>query len=980
MSVEAADSKTTTASVSKSDGSGGPPAIPHITTNYVELRTIVTNLVGFSYQELQNVIETLPSVSSDLAKKRRFLDYVIKSRQAFVKLYVLAKWAKVSKEIAEVVDVVSWLHGQQNCFNNVVNALYGIERMLGGAKLRNPDIETALEVLKNGKPTHDMHNFIPPEKLEPQLIYNVLRNLDVLLSIRLGLVEELPEEYRNYKIHDGRVKFTMERRFTVDLGVADDKIDARFFLVDFAFCMPVQEDNDEREIEIINPIDDGDTDMNEQHEYDNSPSKKEHENKIKNNNSSQDENDEAGVDGDDTTTIVEKGSYNNDTEEIRIELAPYAKARLETIVNEMLHKEKLSVVLDWLLQFAQNYKLACFNTQLHRMVRELYAGHVQYTFHGNHSLLVVSYWCSLHPLSTSYSSAIEIGLLKGEKYKISLRWIRDGRLVEDIPSYIREDFGTKIFDIEWLVNEIMDLHIRHILENVYKNLKRLDSSEEYFWLSDDMTKLTMSLTETKSITYSIDRFSGLSVLSTPNALTLAAERQLNEQGDPAQHAHLTLLKLRQSAIKEHIISRAEACGWISNTNISITVEDLAKYAANMQIPTPPIVKNAYMGSVFCLRRPNWAPIQFLIVYVAVGQRPKWFISEIASHDRHWVIQFLEEVFISVGNNIDDGKSVSAERTVGYGYKLFESLTHFTGCRFNVYYIFANLAANGVKYSLLQSAKGTPTIMIDLPSISGLANPAKVSSNWAHSSLIVNVDTEIITVKGRTKRQLDVKDVPTQQSGVELNPQTGLFQFTLENNNQTTTSFALQISARLSQIERVVEYIELIRSLSLDLISASMNSIEFAYGNQPDLTATIRLHDVSEESTTTAPISLEVSDASPHKIVMAHLQQILTQGGLLPVVWILQATLPLYLAINAITPNAIVIPRAVGDLQVYFDDEHILHIELKSKTVLYVSNSGMWPSMEELWKQKQEHTVPLQKGLACQIDKISLVLEQVKQYI
>ena len=212
-----------------------PPEIPHITTNFVPLSRVLTNLVFQSYSELTNILETLPSVNSDLARKRRLLDYLVKCRQEFVKAYVLTKWAKVSDQISTCIDVVSWLNGQQNCFTNVVNVLYDIERTLGGAKLRNPDIETALEVLKSGQPTFNSHGFISPKKIGPRVVLSTLQDLNVLLSIRLALTEQLPPLYRNYKIEDGRVKFVVDNSFVVSLGIADDSVDARFFMIDFEF-------------------------------------------------------------------------------------------------------------------------------------------------------------------------------------------------------------------------------------------------------------------------------------------------------------------------------------------------------------------------------------------------------------------------------------------------------------------------------------------------------------------------------------------------------------------------------------------------------------------------------------------------------------------------------------------------------------------------------------------------------------------------
>lgn len=215
-----------------------PHEIPHVRENYVTLEHLIGALVKQSYSELQNILRTLPSVPSDLARKREFLGYIVQTRQQFVKLYVLCKWAVVAPDISRCIDVANWLRGQQNCFNNVVSALYHLQLSMGAAKLQHADIETALQVLKHGSPVQPSFGFLAPRTIGAGDVLQVLQNLNVLLAIRLALVEKLPPVYRNYSIRNGRARFTVTGSFWIDLGVADDKVDARFFYVDFGLDLP----------------------------------------------------------------------------------------------------------------------------------------------------------------------------------------------------------------------------------------------------------------------------------------------------------------------------------------------------------------------------------------------------------------------------------------------------------------------------------------------------------------------------------------------------------------------------------------------------------------------------------------------------------------------------------------------------------------------------------------------------------------------
>lgn len=211
------------------------PALPHITEGYVSLRHVVNALVTKIYAELTGILQKLPSIPNDAARKRAFLEFVVAARQEVVKLYVLCKWAVVAPDISKSIDITSWLRGQHNCFINVIAALFHLQQDMGAAKLHHADIETALHVLKYGKTQNSTYGFVAPAPLESQEILAVLKNLNVLLSIRLALSEKLPSHYRNYSIQNGRVRFKVPGSFWVDLGVADDAVDARFFYIDFGF-------------------------------------------------------------------------------------------------------------------------------------------------------------------------------------------------------------------------------------------------------------------------------------------------------------------------------------------------------------------------------------------------------------------------------------------------------------------------------------------------------------------------------------------------------------------------------------------------------------------------------------------------------------------------------------------------------------------------------------------------------------------------
>ncbi|KAA8897719.1 hypothetical protein TRICI_006682 [Trichomonascus ciferrii] len=890
------------------------PEIPHITANYVSLYHVTSNLVLNSYAGLQNVIETLPSVTSDLARKRRVLDYLVRTRQEFVKLYVLIKWSTVSEEVSKCIDAVSWLSGQQNCFANVINVLFGIERTLGEAKLRNPDIETALEVLKDGKPLQPAHDFIPPKPLSPKTVLKTLQDLNVLLSIRLALTEQLPTRYRNYEISNGRVKFTVDNCFVVDLGVADDSVEARFFLVDFEFAFP-------------------------------------------------------------------------SARTVPMEL----KAKIENITNDLLAQKPLGQVFDWILRFTQNYKLSVFHEQLSDLERGLWSGVLNHIFYPDKSLIAVQYWIN----RPGPRNIIEIGFLKD--FTIGIRWLREGKPIHDHGV----EFGQKNLSIEELLTRIINMHIRYIIDSVYSNLVTLFYGEEGTPLKENegssnnplvsqiaTDKIRIQLTGSRHTIFSIDMLTGRAVLQNSTQIVLSAEQSLNELTDKANQSANLLFKLRHVSLQEEITSRAKATGWVANSNIAVSNDDMRKY-----FPSD-------TRTVFCLRLPQWTVKWFLLVSIG-GKRmiPQWWLSQLEAKGNAWTINFLEPIKLDRGGSNE----------YVYDYKLFDDLAAFTTTRIRINIICGELQARKIKYGLLQTSDrgGSPTILIHLDTLT--------KNTWAHSSLLLSLtkdDTQPqsqlkILVQGRVKNQLSMSLASSGDSGVSFDSSTGRFSMILDfsdNNTKEYVSVADIIVKRLSQVEQVVGYIDLIKSKNLELKDASMNEISFGYEN--GLSAKVIFG-------TSTGCKLELSKNNPHREVQSYLQEILFQEGLIPVIGVLTSTLSVYQALGQLKQECqkmgtevLIVPRSVTEIRLIFK-KHNVHVELKMvksrrrQLMVFISdvvdslpvsagfkkqleqngNGNTTPSqhLKPLWENKQDDlpgTVPLVTGMACPMDQVAYVLQRV----
>lgn len=206
-----------------------PPEIPHITTNIIPLSDILRKFSEFSYAELSHIIQIQPT---NEAKKKKLLELIVYLRQEYVRLYVLTKWSKISaQDFSKLIDLLAWLREQTNYFTNLIWATKSINQSLLSAKLPNPDIITALEVFTEGRPTLPSHNLIE-SKITPQKILQTLKDLNVILSMKFALVENIPDKFLNYEIKDGRI-FIYTDDYEFQVSVIDDN--SPFFMIDFKF-------------------------------------------------------------------------------------------------------------------------------------------------------------------------------------------------------------------------------------------------------------------------------------------------------------------------------------------------------------------------------------------------------------------------------------------------------------------------------------------------------------------------------------------------------------------------------------------------------------------------------------------------------------------------------------------------------------------------------------------------------------------------
>lgn len=215
-----------------------PPEIPHVEFNQLPLSLLLRNLTVYTVKEIDQFMRTNVYTSQDPAiKKLEFLKMIIFLRNQFLRIYVLVKWCKTIKKnnFSTMINLLNWFRGTNICVNNCLLSLKDMQNSMAGAKLPNPDLITAVEVLILGRsnlPTHD--HILSGEnhdnlKIPERLILKRLKDLNILLSMKISIMD-IPTEFSNYKIKDGRIIITVESEFEIHLSTIDQR--SPLFFVD----------------------------------------------------------------------------------------------------------------------------------------------------------------------------------------------------------------------------------------------------------------------------------------------------------------------------------------------------------------------------------------------------------------------------------------------------------------------------------------------------------------------------------------------------------------------------------------------------------------------------------------------------------------------------------------------------------------------------------------------------------------------------
>ena len=239
--------------VSHANGDGEQaPKLEDISESYIPFGTLLQRMAQQTYFDLEQTIDAMADVqisepatnglgpqpmtdtsSGSVDKKLRMMNFAQTQKDRYIKAWVLSQWSQNIKAMDRTIQLSLWIRQQDEATHLAADGIINLKHNMVAAKMPNPNIEGALQVLSTGKaPWMPDMGYLPPKPLSAPRLLQTLRDMNFTLSSRLNLAEELPSLFNNYTIANGRATFVVPGEFEVDLATVDEDPASPFYFID----------------------------------------------------------------------------------------------------------------------------------------------------------------------------------------------------------------------------------------------------------------------------------------------------------------------------------------------------------------------------------------------------------------------------------------------------------------------------------------------------------------------------------------------------------------------------------------------------------------------------------------------------------------------------------------------------------------------------------------------------------------------------
>ncbi|XP_065086369.1 mediator of RNA polymerase II transcription subunit 14 [Ochlerotatus camptorhynchus] len=215
--------------------------------NLIPLGRLIDFIIQRTYHELTVLAELLPR-KTDMERKIEIYNFSASTRQLFIRLLALVKWANSASKVDKSAKIMAFLDKQSLLFMDTADMLSRMAReTLVNARLPNFHIPAAVEILTTGTysrlPSIIRERIVPPDPITLVEKRQTLQRLNQVIQHRLVTGNLLPQ-LRKFKIENGRVTFKVDHEFEVSLTVMGDGPNIPWRLLDIDVLVEDKETGD----------------------------------------------------------------------------------------------------------------------------------------------------------------------------------------------------------------------------------------------------------------------------------------------------------------------------------------------------------------------------------------------------------------------------------------------------------------------------------------------------------------------------------------------------------------------------------------------------------------------------------------------------------------------------------------------------------------------------------------------------------------
>lgn len=586
---------------------------------------------------------------------------------------------------------------------------------------------------------------------------------------------------------------------------------------------------------------------------------------------------------------------------------PAGKLRneLEGRANDVLKRDGLQGLFDFLHNLVLTHKLLVLRNQAHEMARGYWSEHLQ--VEAVHRSVVLQYWTN-RPGGKNW---LEIGIKRGKEIRpsyssrshriphIAIRWFRNGREVEEVPVKLR----LSDLSVSSIVKEIIALHTNYIFQEMAAKLNEASLYSGGFLRCKRKSSTTepldaallVQLTTSKAIKVVQEPVSGRFAILPACHLNSRTEVDLNRLPFPATEGASQLAYLRAIVSQEEVDASARSMGWEPVRSLNSGQETMQRiFSKNTQKPR-------------FFRRHSWSA-SWVLAFTTGLEGDSWWIVELLDRATS-----TESATSSQGSGTRPRAAYKVATTDPQSLVTDPSHTALAQIERNAvgmisqYSDTRHLAVSKIPHKVQLSAPnstGTRARIIVFRFPGDHAPPLLSTSRasslpWAkemvkldYRGLDPSKNCAIHTVSARMQKPVsNIDNLVSAIPSIMFHPTSGAFTFrVLAKVGETTVPNVIR---RLSAIALLLDFISTLQSHKLTFQRASLTHVEFVYNRVPSLLKA-NVHFPPD-----GPMRVSLARTNPHLRIIDHLTARLNAQRLPGFIAVMRMTLPLLRALAAV---------------------------------------------------------------------------------